>query len=490
MLRRKEEIKNNNNRNLMHSYGRLRRKIKNYDLNNFQNENYLSNNINDNNYSNNNQRNSNYINDNHTINAKPRDIYTSYQYKIKNKNNSNNYNTYNDFDDNNNINNNLKDNLNNNNYYYNNYNNKKIKPIVRPSKSAIPNKRNCVHNHNRNINESASKEKNDFLLCQNCINDRLIEEKRRKNELNKKSSIPDVFEDKYKNYSENLIKEKVLQRERNIKEIYNNLEKWNELNDKDRLIRENENSINPLYQDNHNYLYEKFRKNYENKQKLIKDNFNKFQNNERPEITNYFINYVNNPKYKGIDYGEYKPKIYDIDNYRKDLDEQINYRNNKIRKEKEEDKKRENLNYNSEMKSIEIENREKEMKKRKMKEELIKGNLELINSKKQRKEKLNEEDLKYRDIYNKDNIEYKNDLLRQKNRQKKINKEFFMENQKNLGRIKRIKEEQMMEDEKYRYNDYSYEPPKEITAECSNCHKIYPKKLLTSNAYFYRDFRK
>ena len=494
MLRRKEEI-NNNNRNLIHSYGRLRRKIKNYDLNNFHNDNHLSNNINDNNYSNKQQRNSNYIlKDNHTINSRPRDIYTSYQYKLKNKNNSNDYNTYNDYDykdnnNNSNINNNINDNINNNinnNYYYNN---KKIKPIVRPSKSAIPNKRNCVHNHYKN-NESASKDKNNFLLCQNCINERLIEEKRRKNELSKKSSIPDVFEDKYKNYSENLIREKVLQREKNIKEIYNNLEKWNELNDKDRLIRENENSINPLYQDNHNYLYEKFRKNYENKQKLIKDNFNKFQNNERPEITDYFINYVNNPKYKGIDYGEYKPKIYDIDNYRKDLDEQINYRNNKIKKEKEEDKKRENLNYNSEMKSIEIEKREKEMKKKKMKEELIKGNLELIKTKKQRKEKLNEEDLKYRDIYNKENIEYKNDLLRQKNRQQKLNKEFLMENQKNLGRIKRRKEEQMMEDEKYRYNDYSYEPPKEITAECSNCHKIYPKKLLTSNAYFYRDFRK
>ena len=125
-----------------------------------------------------------------------------------------------------------------------------------------------------------------------------------------------------------------------------------------------------------------------------------------------------------------------------------------------------------------------------MKDELIKGNLELINSKKQMKEKLYEEDLKFRDIYNKENIEYENDLLRQKNKQKKINKEFLMENQKNLGRIKRRKEEQMIEDEKYRYNDNSYEPPKEITAECSNCHKIYPKKLLTSNAYFYRDFRK
>ena len=132
------------------------------------------------------------------------------------------------------------------------------------------------------------------------------------------------------------------QRERNIKEIANNLEKWNNLSDKDKLIKQNENSINPLYQDNHNYLYEKFRTKYEKKQKLINDNYNKFQNLERPEITDYFRNYVNNPKYTGISYGEYKPKKYDIDNYRKYLDKKINIINNKKKKEKEEEKLSEN----------------------------------------------------------------------------------------------------------------------------------------------------
>ena len=125
-----------------------------------------------------------------------------------------------------------------------------------------------------------------------------------------------------------------------------------------------------------------------------------------------------------------------------------------------------------------------------MKEELIRGNLELINSKKQRKEKLNEEDLRFREYYNKEDMEYQNDLLKERVRQRKINQEFAFENQKNLGRIRRRKEEQLIEDGKYRYNDYSYEPPKEVTAECSACHKIYPKKLLTSNVYFYKDIRK
>ena len=162
MQRRKEEQIYNNyykNENAKHSYGRLKRKMKDYDLNNLQNQNYLSNNK--------------LYNDN----LSKKNIHI-------NKNNNNNNDNY----------------------------NKKTKPIVRPSKSALPNKRICQHNYQNS--DSLSKEK-EYLLCQNCINSRLIEEKRLRNELNKKS-IPGFFEDKYQNYSQNIIKEKVRQREKNI----------------------------------------------------------------------------------------------------------------------------------------------------------------------------------------------------------------------------------------------------------------------------------
>ena len=347
----------------------------------------------------------------------------------------------------------------------------------------MPNKRNCEHSHHDN--EQIINENKEFLLCQNCINSHLIEQKKRRNELNKKS-VSGIYVDKYKNYSENLIKEKILQREKNINEICNNFGKWNEFSDKDKLIKENENSVNPLYQDNHNYLYEKFLTNYEKKQKMINDNFNKFQNPERPGVAMYYNKYVNNPDYRAMDYGEYRPKKYDMDNYRRDLDEQINFRNNKKRKEKEEDKLRENMQSKLALNNLENEKKEKEMKKNKIKEELIKGNLELIQAKKRKKELLNKEELKYRDYYNKDKMKYNNDLLQEKAKKEKMNKEFVMENQRNLSRIKRKKEEQMLENEQYRYNDLSYEPPKEITAECSGCHKIYPKKLLTRNAYYFK----
>ena len=82
-------------------------------------------------------------------------------------------------------------------------------------------------------------------------------------------------------------------------------------------------------------------------------------------------------------------------------------------------------------------------------------------------------------------MEYKYDLLNEKQRKRNISKEYYNENQKNLNRIKRRKEEQMIENEKYKYNDYSYEPPKEPTAECSRCHRIYPKKFLTPNMNYY-----
>ena len=468
MLRRKDEEPYNNcysNENKIYRVGKLKRKMKNCDLNNIPNRNYMLNNndyTNYNNYPEYNKRNSNNLmkeNYSTNVNTNKNNIYTYYQYKNKNSN----YDYNND--------------------YINNKCNKKANPIVRPSKSALPNKRNCEHSHHDN--RQITNENKEFLLCQNCINSRLIEQKKRRNELNKKS-FAGIYEDKYKNYSENLIKEKILQREKNINEIYNNYEKWNEFNDKDKLIKENENSVNPLYQDNHNYLYEKFLSNYEKKQKVINDNYSKFQNPERPGVASYYKNYVNNPNYRAMDYGEYRPKQYDIDNYRRDLDEQINFRNNKKRKEKEEDKLRENMQSKFALNNLENEKREKEMKKNKIKEELIKGNLELIQAKKRKNELLNKEEIKYRDYYNNDKMKYNNDLLQEKAKKDKMNKEFVMENQKNLSRIKRKKEELMLENEQYRYNDLSYEPPKEITAECSGCHRIYPKKLLTRNAYYFK----
>ena len=475
MFRRREEEPNNycdnNYEDNEYNYGKLQRKNRSYNFKNINEQNY-STNTNKNSNSNCKYRNSCNLNNNNLNNSNQKYIFTSYQYKYKNNNcdNTDNKLNKNIYNSNYNINfnsdnNNIRDD--DNNYDYN----RKTKPLLRSAKSAMPIRTNCDHTNDK-----------EYLLCQNCINHRLIEEKKRRNEV--KKYVPAVFEDKYKNYSQKLIMEKINRREKNKSEVCFNLEKLYDNNDKEKLIKENENAVNPLYQDNHNYLYEKFMTNYEKKQKMIRDNYNKYQNLERPGITSYYNNYVNNPRYSGLGYGEYRPKKYDINSYRKALDEQINYRNYMKKKEEEEDRIRERQQNTSAKMNLENEQKEKSIKKNRIKEELIKGNLELIQAKKKQKELLDEEELKYRDYYNQDKIKYNNDLLEEKAKKEKIKNEFIQENQRNLSKIKRKKVEQSLEKEQYKYNDPSYEPPKEITAECSECHKVYPKKLLTRNAYY------
>ena len=449
------------NRN--HSFGKLRRKVKKETKKVDINPDFEKNNNYNNNYR--------TIENTNPLHSKYNNIYSTY--KTRSKNNTDLfYNNYN---------NNIEKEENNIN---NKYIKKKTNPIMRPSKSALfKNKydyNNNYHNHihNENINDD------DYYLCQNCINERLIEEKlKKKNEIAyNKRSVPEIFEDKNKYYSEKIIKDKLDQREKYINEAYHTLEKCQELNMKEKLIKENENAPNPLLQKNNNYLYENFRTKYAQKQKYMRDNYKKFQNKERPEITNYFNKYINNPNYKAKEYGEYKPKIFDIENYKKDLSDQINDKINKKRKEKEEDKINEDKIYLNEMQKIEKENEERALKKQKLKEELIKGNLDLINAKKEKRDKLLKEEMKYKEFYEKEKIEYKNNLLNEKYEKERINREFVTENQKTLNRIRRDKEQKKFEKNNYKYVDYSYEPPKEITDKCFKCHKIYPKKLLTKNS--------
>ena len=452
----KDNYKTEINRN--HSFGKLRRKVRKEiqkDNNEPDYQNIKPKEINCYNC----ESKYNTIENINPLHSKYNNIYSSYKLKTKNKSNINNYNT--------NYNEEFIENNKEQNY------SKKIGKIMRPSKSALFPKK-CSHNEDLC---------DDYYLCPNCINERLIEEKKKlNNELNYYNNIPALLEDKNKYYTEKMIKEKLNNRQKKIIEAYRTLEKCQELNTKEKLIKENENAPNPLYKYQHNYSYENFRAKYAQKQKYIKDNYNKYLNKERPEITKYFNNYINNPNYKAKEYGEYKPKIIDVENYKKDLSEQINYKKNKKMKEIEEDKMNEYKGYLAEMKKIEKEREEKALKKQKIKDELIKGNLDLINAKKEKREKLLKEDLKYKEYFEKEKIEYKNDLLNEQFKKDKINRDFISENQKSINRIKRKKEEQKLEKNNYRYIDYTFEPPKEAIDKCHACNKIYPRKLLTKNS--------
>ena len=115
------------------------------------------------------------------------------------------------------------------------------------------------HNHynNRPIDEEDSYEisDNDNLICPNCINETLIEDKQRREELERErekqinrmydygNDYNNALIDKNRNYDKNLIDEKRRQREYNTNEAIQNLAKINAgLSNKDKLIQLNENS--------------------------------------------------------------------------------------------------------------------------------------------------------------------------------------------------------------------------------------------------------
>ena len=73
-----------------------------------------------------------------------------------------------------------------------NYQTEKLNPKLRPSKSALFSKSSKHDSHkSENIDENG-----DYYLCQNCINERLIEEKRKRDELNSRNNNNNIYEDK------------------------------------------------------------------------------------------------------------------------------------------------------------------------------------------------------------------------------------------------------------------------------------------------------
>jgi len=426
---------------------------------------------------------------------------------------------------------------------------------------------------------SVEMSENDNLICPNCINCTLMEEKRRRENMNNIRDIRDkeyekenmnALIDKNRNYDRDLINEKRRQREKNINDAYQNLAKINAgMSNKDKLIQINENSRNPLNEGYPDYQYQKFQDEYNRRQKMISDNINKYYpniNNERPEISSYYENYVNNPNYDK----NRKNKIYDERDrekcndpygnndkkeYLRILEEQINYKNELKRREKEEDRRRGQRQYEEMQKELQREEQERRMKEQRQKDELIRGNLELMNQKLQLKNKELEEKLKYKELCDKQNEDYIKELERQRLEKEKYKDEIYNQN-KNDYEIRQKNKLLEKEREKirpyYENNDYEYpkrkydkryddkdyneinnrqEPidkynnkkyeknkygerymneegnndykdyrdknrenrghtkVKERMGRCCRCHRIFPRKLLSINKYFYKENR-
>ena len=434
---------------------------------------------------------------------------------------------------------------------------------------------NChYHNHDNynDYDESVEMSENDNLICPNCINCTLMEEKRKRDNMNNMRDMDymrdmrdkdyekentNALIDRNRNYNMDKIQEKRRQREKNINNAYQNLAKINAgMSNKDKLIQLNENSRNPLNEGYPDYQYQKFQDEYNRRQKMINENINKYypnMSNEKPEVSSYYQNYVNNPNYnnntnnkkrlydeRDRDYDKYKDS--DKKEYLKNLEEQINYKNELKRKEKEEERRRGQLQYEEMQKELKREEQERYMKEQRQREELIRANLELINQKNQLKIKELEDKLKYRDLYDKQNDEYLRDLEKQKLEKEKLKEDMYNQNRKEYE-IRQKRKELEKERNKYKYNydnynedeyDYNRLPKgkydkrkydnkgnqygkgyrdneedindykdyrdnniqnrgqkktKEILGRCCRCHKIFPRRLLSINRYFYKENR-
>ena len=376
---------------------------------------------------------------------------------------------------------------------------------------------NNYYNQNLENESSVSMSINDNLICPDCINEALIDQKKIRNDLNNQYDSNNKYKHQYINsntFNENdLIEKKIHQREINTNNAMKTLSQLNSsISNKERLIQINENSTDPFQGDNRDYQYEKFRKEYEKKQKFINDNLDKYLTvkkkkslSETPLFFDKSDEKINSNTNRNRNESTNKKE------YIKILEEQIKYKREKNKKEKEEDKIREKRYYEEIEEKIKKEENDKKIKEQNLKDDFIKGNRDIINKKNQDKIKEFNENLKYKEFLDKKNEQYKKELLEKQkenerllneinNSTKKINDSY---NKKNM-KYKRIESNEENEENNSNFNNNNdnkniqnknekkyccYDLNKQ-KGECCRCHRVLPRRLLTINRYFYRDNRK
>ena len=375
---------------------------------------------------------------------------------------------------------------------------------------------NNYYNQNLENDSSVSMSTNDNLICPDCINEALIDQKKIKNDLYNQRDTQNKY--KYQTINSNsfiendLIEKKIHQREINTNNAMRTLSKLNSsLSSKERLIQINENSADPFQGDNRDYQYEKFKKDYEKKQKFINDNLDKYLTVKKKKSLSETPLFFDKSDEK-LNTNTHK-KRNDSTNrkeYIKILEEQIQYKKEKNKKEKEEDKRREKKYYEEMEKKIKKEESDKKIKEQTLKDDFIKGNMEIINKKNQDKIKDFEEKLKYKELLDKQTELYKKELLeKQKENERLLNeinsskKKYNEQNNNNF----QYKENESNEENENNYNkinnNYDNNNEQKINekkyccydlnkqkGECCRCHRILPRRLLTINRYFYRENRK
>ena len=347
-------------------------------------------------------------------------------------------------------------------------------PNTISSKDSYRNNHDHYNNHPDDDDDlSYEISENSNLICPNCINCTLIEEKRKRENLERdldnyaKDNRYDDYGlyDRNRNRERDLIDERRRQREHNANEAYQNLARINaNLSNKEKLIQMNENSRNPLNEGRPDYQYQRFQDEYNRRQKMINENIDKYYpniNNEKPEVNSYYDNYVYNPKYNtnrregyNDNYKDLGPSTINKKEYIKDLEDQINYKNELKKKEKEEERRRGQQQFEDMQKELKREEEERRMKERKQKDELIKANMELINQKNKMKLKELEDKLKYRELCDRQNEEYQKELQRQQLEKERMKDDIYNQNKNEYENRQKMKElEREKEKEKYLYDN-------------------------------------
>ena len=373
---------------------------------------------------------------------------------------------------------------------------------------------NNYYNQNLENDSSVSMSTNDNLICPDCINEALIDQKKIRNDLNNRNND---LQDRYKYqtinnsfYENDLIEKKIHQREINTNNAMKTLSKLNSsMSNKERLIKINENSADPFHENNRDYQYEKFRKEYEKKQKFINDNLDKYLTvKKKPSLSETPLFFDKSDEKINSNTNRNRNESTNKKEYIKILEEQIKYKREKNKKEKEEDKIREKRYYEEIEEKIKKEENDKKIKEQNLKDDFIKGNRDIINKKNQDKIKEFNENLKYKEFLDKKNEQYKKELLEKQkenerllneinNSTKKINDSYNKKNMKykriesneennsNFNNSNDNKNIQNKNEKKYCCYDLNKQK-----GECCRCHRVLPRRLLTINRYFYRDNRK
>ena len=342
------------------------------------------------------------------------------------------------------------------------------------------------HNHYEDENNSCiSMSSNENLICPDCINETLNEEKKLGYDLNKRNNIIDSYQYNNNSYSNYLTEEKRQRREKYTNYAMQTLSKLNSsISSKERLIQINENSSNPFQENNRDYQYEKFKREYEKRQKMINANIDKyFPENIKKSISETPLFFDKSEEKSKMNQ---KNKI-NKKEYLKEWEEQIKHKNEKKRKEKEEERKIEKKYIDDLEIKMKKEQEDKIIKDKIQKENFIKSNMDIINQKNNDKMKELNQKLKYKDYLDKKNELYKQELLQKQKENERLLNEIFNSNRKdniNNNKYNKIKDS----DIKNNFKSHKYYLD-EQKGECCRCHKILPRRMLTINRYFYKDNR-